>query len=224
MGISSLIPKSFKKAMLKRFRQEFPKWQQEITKDYPQVELEEKHIANTKLLPNRNRMLDLIPKGGVVAELGVAEGDFSQEILDRLQPKILHLVDVWATERYHDGLSTLVQGKFKSQIESGLVQINRGYSTDQLKLYKDDYFDFVYIDTDHTYRTTAQELELVRSKMKKGGIIAGHDFSVGSWSTLARYGVVEAVNEFCLKYNWELIYLTNETDRLLSFAIREIGV
>lgn len=224
MGISSLIPKSIKKAMLKRFRQEFPKWQQELTKDFPKVELDEKHMPNTKLLPNRNMMLDLIPKGGVMAELGVAEGDFTQEILDRTQPKILHLVDVWATERYHDGLSVLVKDKFKSQIESGQVVINRGYSTSELPKFEDGYFDFIYIDTDHTYKTTAQELELARSKMKKGGIIAGHDFSVGAWSTLARYGVVEAVHEFCLKYDWELIYLTNETDRLLSFAIRELGV
>ena len=223
MGISSLIPKSFKRAMLKRFRQEWPNWQRELTKDFPEVELEEKHVANTRLLPSRNHLLDLLPKGAIASELGVAQGDFTREIIDRTQPKKLHLVDVWASARYHDGLSKLVADKFKSEIDSGQVEINRGYSTEWLPKYEDGYFDFIYIDTDHTYGTTAQELELARTKMKKGGIIAGHDFTIGAWTSLARYGVVEAVHEFCVKYDWELIYLTNETDRLLSFAIREIG-
>jgi hypothetical protein len=35
--------------------------------------------------------------------------------------------------------------------------------------------------------------------------------------------VVEAVHEFCVKHDWELILLTHETDRFLSFAIHEIG-
>ena len=38
-----------------------------------------------------------------------------------------------------------------------------------------------------------------------------------------RYGVVEAVNEFCVKRGWEFICLTCDSRRHLSFALRKTG-
>jgi predicted O-methyltransferase YrrM len=102
------------------------------------------------------------------------------------------------------------------------VHIDLGRSTDVLQRYPDGTFDWVYIDTDHGYSVTAEELELCRLKVKPGGIIAGHDYVTGNWDGGVRYGVVEAVHEFCVRYEWELILLTHETDRHLSFAIRAI--
>ncbi|MCU0386267.1 MAG: hypothetical protein MUE38_09580, partial [Flavihumibacter sp.] len=59
-------------------------------------------------------------------------------------------------------------------------------------------------------------------KLKPGGIIAGHDFIKGNWLSGYRYGVMEAVYEFCVTHNWELIFLTTETNDHPSFAIRRI--
>ena len=188
----------------------------------PKINISEKHIANLKVLPNREALLALMPKGGVVAEAGVDRGDFSKKILEITQPSKFHLVDMWSSKRYHDGLSTIVKDKFKNELASGRMEINRGMSTDQLALMPDAYFDWVYIDTDHTYATTAAELEVCRTKMKAGGIIAGHDFIAGSFPTLARYGVIEAVYEFCEKYDWELIYISAELTVPPSFAIRKV--
>ncbi|MBI1986511.1 MAG: class I SAM-dependent methyltransferase, partial [Rhodospirillales bacterium] len=36
-----------------------------------------------------------------------------------------------------------------------------------------------------------------------------------------RYGVVEAVNEICNKYDYRLAFLTNEARRYLSFALQK---
>jgi hypothetical protein len=44
----------------------------------------------------------------------------------------------------------------------------------------------------------------------------------GNWNGGVRYGVVEAANEFCVRHDWEFIFLTAETHRHLSFAIRQI--
>jgi len=188
----------------------------------PKVELRPEHIRNLKVVLNRDAFLDALPKGGVVAEAGVDHGDFSQRILAITQPERLHLIDMWSSSRYHGGLEHIVRKRFQAEITNGRVRIDLGRSTDVLQRFPDSSFDWVYIDTDHGYIITAQELELSRLKVKEGGIIAGHDYITGNWDGGVRYGVVEAVHEFCVKYNWELILLTHETDRHLSFAIREI--
>jgi predicted O-methyltransferase YrrM len=129
---------------------------------------------------------------------------------------------MWSSTRYHGGLEQVVRDKLQREIAEGRVHIDLGRSTDVLQRYPDGTFDWVYIDTDHGYSVTAEELELCRLKVKPGGIIAGHDYVTGNWDGGVRYGVVEAVHEFCVRYEWELILLTHETDRHLSFAIRAI--
>ena len=91
-------------------------------------------------------------------------------------------------------LDTLkVLKKFNDEILAGRVQINLGLSLEQLNKFNDNYFDWVYIDTVHDYKTTIQELSLAAKKVKKGGIIAGHDYCQGNMITGWSYGVVQAV-------------------------------
>ena len=46
-------------------------------------------------LTDRNSLIGSLPQGGVIAEIGVANGEFSEIILDRCKPKLLVLVDCW---------------------------------------------------------------------------------------------------------------------------------
>ena len=193
------------------------------SKRIPKHNLEKKHIENSKLLSNRKDLLELLPKHGVIAELGVDEGNFSEAILTISNPKKLHLIDFWGSERYNQNKRKGVEDKFKHQIENGRIEINIGLSTDAVKEFQDNYFDWIYIDTSHSYKTTIEELEAYRLKIKDNGIIAGHDYIIGNWNDMVRYGVIEAVSEFCLKYDWEIIYLTVELDNNPSFAIRKIN-
>jgi len=196
-----------------------------IAKDsnVPSIDLAQQHVQNAKLLSNRSDLLERLPNGGNVAEVGVDQGEFSDEILAKCQPAKLHLIDVWNTERYGLQKETEVKNKFKPQIETGAVEINKGFSTTVLPQFEDHYLDWVYIDSDHTYNTTAEELKIARTKVKHGGFICGHDYAIGNWRTHYRYGVIEAVHEFCVTYNWEIVYLTSEVHQHRSFALREIG-
>lgn len=188
----------------------------------PILEIGYENVKNAKLLATREQMLSLMPSNGIVAELGVDRGDFSQKILAINKPSKLHLVDVWQSERYPEKLFYEVSQKFIQEIDAKKVVINRGLSTEIVDQFSDAYFDWIYIDTAHSYSVTKSELESYLPKMKSGGIIAGHDFIVGEIDVPWKYGVIEAVYDFCTTNNWEILYLTMEREIFPSFAIREI--
>ena len=73
-----------------------------------------------------------------------------------------------------------VKEKFKNQLTSGSMEITRKLSTDAAKDFEESYFDWIYIDTDHTYETTLSELYAFSEKVKKDGIIAGLYYSMGN--------------------------------------------
>jgi len=51
---------------------------------------------------------------------------------------------------------------------------------------------------------------------------SGHDFFNGNWLSGLRYGVREAVHEFCVVEGWEFVFLTMEIGDNPSFAIRKM--
>ena len=55
--------------------------------------LGQEYFEHCKTLANRTILLDHLPKNGIVTEVGVRQGKFSQQILNRCTPKRLHLID-----------------------------------------------------------------------------------------------------------------------------------
>lgn len=187
-----------------------------------QVRLSEKNIRHLKVVLNREILLNHFTKNGIIAELGVDKGDFSKKIITITHPKKLYLIDIWDSEVHNRNKMLYVKKRFKEEINAGQVIVIRGASEKELEKFENGYFDWVYIDTSHTYKQTIKELELCRMKVKDGGIIAGHDYCQGNINEALAYGVAQAVNQFCIEYDWEFIYLTHETNRTLSFAIKQI--
>lgn len=192
-----------------------------IKSSNPRTILEAKHLAGTLVLPTREDLLDRMPAGAVVAEIGVAYGDFTTEILTRAKPRKLHLIDMWAGDRYGPGGQN-VADKFRAAIEDGTITINQGRSVEVLRDMPDQYFDWVYIDTDHSYHLTARELKFCLTKVKPDGRILGHDFTSGNVITPVPYGVIEACHEFCKNFDWRYEYLTLEPHGHFSFCLKRI--
>lgn len=224
--IKIITPKAIKKKLYKYYSKAIrnDQYKNSVARDklIPVFELTEKHLQNLKVLPNRFNLLEQLPKNGVVAEIGVDKGDFSSQILINNQPKKLHLIDIWDSERYNQEKRKEVELKFEKEIISKNVVINLGYSTKVVDIFEDSYFDWIYIDTNHSYEMTKKELISYSPKIKEGGIIAGHDYTVGYWNGFFKFGVIEAVNEFCVCNDWEFVYLTMENREHSSFAIRKI--
>jgi len=217
------LPKLAKKWILNGIKKIHSVYMDHLLFGVPQIHLEEKHVANCKLVLNREAMLKRLGQQNIAAELGVNRGEFSAKILRISRPKILHLIDIWDSERYNNNLFLEVKEKFTDKLQSGTVQIHRKLSTEASSDFEDGYFDFVYIDTEHSYNVTKEELTSYASKMKRNGIIAGHDYTRCTFKA-GRFGVIDAVHEFCVKYNWELIYVTAEPLEMQSFAIKKIEV
>jgi len=220
--INKFIPVTLKKKLYQYFIKKFDLIPRAHFEKIPIPSIREKHISNLKALASRKVLLEVLPKNATIAEIGVDKGDYSQTILNKTNPSKLHLIDVWKSERYPEKLYHEVTHRYSSELKKGQIEIHRGYSTDVVDDFSDEYFDWIYIDTAHSYQVTRAELEAYRPKIKKGGIIAGHDFIIGELETPWKYGVIEAVYEFCNNYDWEIIYLTMERNIPPSFAIRSI--
>jgi predicted O-methyltransferase YrrM len=116
------------------------------------------------------------------AEIGVYKGEYA-EILQRGIPN-LHLlcVDRWAPYRSKKTGLTI----FKSAVAAYQEARQRltGYDCSFMKmssleaaaLIPDGSLDFVYIDADHWFTAVIDDLRAWIPKVRKGGVIAGHDF------------------------------------------------
>ncbi len=186
------------------------------------IQLTKANISNTKLITTRETLLTLLPKNGIVAELGVDTGDYSAQILKNNKPKKLYLIDTWESKRYNETKFLNVKAKFKKEIKSGHVQIIRQRSEIGLKSFKNETFDWLYIDTSHTYEQTRLELSIASKKVTKNGYIVGHDYTPGNITSCLRYGVIKAVNEFCVKKKWRIVYITMDANTPSSFCIQKI--
>lgn len=111
-------------------------------------------LEHVSVLPSRAMMLEHLPKGGAVAEVGVAAGDFSALIFEVSRPQKLYLIDLWRSPHrtaYDDSGLEQVKGRFREPIATGQVVLDRGFSWEQLKRYDDAVFDWVYIDAAHDF-------------------------------------------------------------------------
>lgn len=192
-----------------------------IKSDMPTSALDMCHTEQCRVLPDRGEMLRRLPRGGIAAEIGAAFGDFTAEIIEKNRPAVLHLVDSWSSDRYKAGLKD-IQLKFGDEINKGSLLIQQGLSTEILKELPDNLFDWVYIDTNHGFRVTWEELNICEKKVKNDGMIAGHDFCTGNTVTPVPYGVVEAVSKFCLDFGWRYEFLTLESHGHFSFALKRL--
>ena len=187
----------------------------------PHFALEARHLEQCRLLPDREELLRRLPQHAIAAEVGVAFGDFTALILREAAPAKLHLIDAWSTDRYRSGLDRIREAN-ASALKRQKIQIHQGLSTDRLAEFDDNYFDWIYIDTDHTYDTTLAELRLASRVVRPSGRIAGHDHCTGNVVKPFPYGVIQAVAQFCVEDGWGYEYLTSEPHGHASFCLLKL--
>lgn len=147
----------------------------------------------------------------VIAEIGVSRGINASEIFKRC-PKIskFYLIDQnldvfdWGLfDNYgKDKLRVCTEDTITFSV-SGALYVTCNSS---VKIASDlkQTFDLIFIDADHSYDAVKQDIEVWYPKLKKGGIICGHDYI-----DYIEYGVKQAVDEIFPKANLEADVLEN---------------
>ncbi|MEK7203823.1 MAG: class I SAM-dependent methyltransferase [Patescibacteria group bacterium] len=138
----------------------------------------------------RDFLLKKIPKNGVCCEIGAYEGVFSERIEKICKPQKLYLIDPWTglkdrteekyDQKHQDRRYNIVMDKFRNEISDGKVVIIRQTSDQAASKFKDEFFDFVYIDGDHSYQQVKKDLNNYYPKVKRGGFLGGDDYPIES--------------------------------------------
>ena len=181
--------------------------------------------------PRADFIRTVLPRGGVAAELGVHRGDFAAELLELADPTRLHLIDLWylfgrewhwgeGKERSTIGALKGILDRFEDDLVSGRAVLHIGDDLEVLPAFPDAYFDWVYVDSVHVYEHAVRELDLLATKVKPAGIIAGDDWLEDP--AHPHHGVARAVREFAQAGRGDLVY-ADPADLQWALRLRAAG-
>jgi hypothetical protein len=170
-------------------------------------------------------------------EVGTLKGEFAKSLLSRWDNGVLYMVDVWRKmDNYVDSNN--------NDEDSGIIldciknisnfvdraHMMRMSSDVACKLFSDESLDFVYLDANHSYDGFIKDFNNWYPKVKKGGLIAGHDYMMIHWyddkflenkkdkaiylkdAFLGNFGVNTAIDEITKRLNIQM----NFTPELFS--------
>lgn len=167
------------------------------------------------MIKHRSELHKIIDLSLPSAEVGVAEGLFSRDILS-WGASFLYMVDNWghipgafgdgnSEQEWHDKNYSNAIYLITPWLQK--VKVLKGLSVEMAKEVPDESLGFVYLDACHTYECVSADLEAWIPKLVKDGIMAGHDFLA------PEYGVKEAVMDFAKgKYEVHLIPENRKVD------------
>ncbi|MEM4204181.1 MAG: class I SAM-dependent methyltransferase [Candidatus Methanomethylicaceae archaeon] len=178
-----------------------------------------------KLIRSRLELIREYAPPGRWAEFGVEWGAFAKEMLKRKDVEELWLIDCWRPYPDADLRDPAVLDEVRG--EAAYTEVMNTIGRDlRVRIVRDliesaacgfpcEFFDFAYLDAGHRYKHVQRQLELIYPLVRKGGMLAGHDY----WKIegFPWIEVREAVDEFCHSRHLEIALISDEPCG--SFAI-----
>lgn len=175
------------------------------------------HIPPKDNRSERERfVMQFIKPGDIGCEIGVEIGVFSYHVLMKAQPSKLFLIDPWISDNTNSK-NTAYENVCNAFAIYPNVEVIRMKSEDAVIMFPDNYFDYIYIDGEHSYAAVTKDLNNYFPKLKKGGYIIGDDYG---WT-----GIPEAVRDFIRTHRRSAVFGPNpyEAQTGGQFLIKKIS-
>ena len=199
--------------------------------------LSSEHITPTaKLFASRADMIASFGqmRGGVVGEVGVAHGEFSEILIDTLAPTKFVAFDTFEMHKqkgywgyqpmsfyFPDGMTHEEVFRRRLGEKPVTLVIEKGMSHETLSAYRDESFDLLYIDADHLYEGVKRDATIAARKIKRTGIIVFNDYIWYSHEEDCPYGIVAAVNEMVIAGPWKIVGFALAPNMYCDIAIAQ---
>ena len=146
------------------------------------------------------------------AEVGVYEGGTTNMLLNAFPGLYMYAVDPWEngealnTTLIRKGEKFLQEVHKKFMLDTAWARSRLSVfpvkSAEGCKRLEDGQLDFVLIDGDHRYEAAKDDLNCWWEKIRSGGVCIVHDYRPAP-----RFGVLRAVDEFCIERKLEKVML-----------------
>jgi len=179
----------------------------DFIKKYPEVVLTswgDSHNKITKIINENNYKIGV--------EIGVAYGGHSTSILETTNVDKLYGIDPYMNYDAYKGDTQCFENtkindlhdfvKLRMSFYDNRFELVRKLSHECSDMFENESLDFVYIDGNHYEEYVKRDIEIWWDKVKKGGILSGHDYNHPSFPY-----VTTSVNDFFSKLNKEVNYL-----------------
>lgn len=144
------------------------------------------------------------------AEIGVAWGRYSLILCNSIPKLTLICVDPWEVYKGnrrggHQDHHSFNEVKARRILAGFDVTFCKGKSMEMVELVPDESLDFVFVDGNHDYEFVLEDITAWSKKVKKGGIVSGHDYYQFNHS-----GVIEAVDKYVADNKIDLHIISGE--------------
>jgi hypothetical protein len=171
------------------------------------------NVPGYKMRPAYLHILDRIGTNPLVgAEIGIYLGETAEYALRHLNLRQYIMVDPYKMygdmQRSQEDWTEIYNKVCSIFSNRSNAQVVREDSSIAASRFTDGYFDFVYIDGDHSYEAVKKDLDAWFGKVRVGGVFCGHDMQLPE----VREAVTDFIGQNKLCLHTEVDWYTNVPD------------